>query len=77
VLQNKPWFVVIGLLGVKFHEFEYIGEMTDGHWRMGMPTHQWHFIGQWRGFIGQITHWRTERNRPIRQLHGAAEALFT
>ena len=61
MLQNEPWFVVIGLLGVKFHEFEYIGEMTDDHWRMGMPTHQWHFIGQWRGFIGQITHWRTER----------------
>ena len=61
--------MVIGLLGVKFHEFEYIGEMTDNHWRMGMPTHQWHFIGQWRGFIGQITHWRTERNRANRILN--------
>jgi hypothetical protein len=65
VLQNEPWFVIIGLLGVKFYGLEYIGELTHDRWRMGMQTYQWHFIGQWRGFIGQITHWQTERNNTL------------
>jgi len=27
-----------------------------------MSTYQWHFIGEWCGFIGEINHWR---NKPL------------
>jgi hypothetical protein len=53
VLQNEPWLMIVRLFGVKFHGFEFIGEMTHDHWRIGMPPGQWHSIGQWRGLIGE------------------------
>jgi hypothetical protein len=32
---------------------------------MGMSTYQWHFIGDWRGFISEISHWRVRGiNKP-------------
>jgi hypothetical protein len=47
------WIVIIRLLNVKIYRFEFIGEITHDHWRMGMPSHQWYFVGQWRGLIGE------------------------
>jgi hypothetical protein len=31
VLQNEPWFMIIRLFDVKFHEFEFISNMTHHH----------------------------------------------
>jgi hypothetical protein len=35
---------------------------------MGKSTGQWPCIGQWRGIIGGISHWRVDWNRSVPQL---------